>query len=57
MPRIKIKKKSTQSELYERDGEDQTSPACSSVEDNDMPTDGEQASNASLDLILGKTMM
>ena len=50
MPRTKSKKKS---ELDEDDGDVQTSPASSTVEDNDMLTDErEQASNASLDLIL-----
>lgn len=51
MPRTRNRKKSTQSELSERDGDDQTSPASSAMEDNDMLTDeGEEASNASLDL-------
>lgn len=53
MPRGKIKKKSTQSELHEGDGDDQTLPASSALKDNDVLTDeGEQVSNASLDLIL-----
>ncbi len=53
MPRGKNSKKSIQCELYEGDVNDQTSPASSAMEDNDMPTDvGEQASKASLDLIL-----
>lgn len=53
MPRGKHGKKSMQYELLEGDGVDPTSPASSAMEDNDMLTDeGEQASNASLDLIL-----
>ncbi|KAI2643888.1 putative transposase element L1Md-A101/L1Md-A102/L1Md-A2 [Labeo rohita] len=53
MPRIKSKKKPTQSELHERDGDEHTSPASSAMEDNDVLIDeGEQANNASLDLIL-----
>ena len=53
MPSGKASKKSMQYELHEGDGVDPTSPASSAMEDNDMLTDeGEQASNASLDLIL-----
>lgn len=53
MPRSKTKKKSTQSELHKGDGDNQTSFASSALEDNNMLTDeGEQVSNASLDLIL-----
>lgn len=53
MPKGRSKKNPTPCELQEGDGDDQTSPASSAVEDNDTLTDeGEQASNASLDLIL-----
>lgn len=39
--------------MHEGDGDDQTSPAGSAIEDSDMLTDaGEQDSTASLDLIL-----
>lgn len=53
MPKGRSKKNPTPCELQEGDGDDQSSPASSAVEDNDTLTDeGEQASNASLDLIL-----